>query len=398
MAGPVLDGSALKDLEQLLIHFVYEEYLGDTWRGADIPQDLLRSFAAHTRHLSDAFTLERREFKPGYLRRREYRSAYLLYFHLANLVRTLAVLAELKRLDLWPRKGLRVLDVGCGSAPSLQAAALACEMFGGKLDAVEAWDAETGILKDARRLWTKFAERLHSKIPPLRTKKVDLRLARGFGGGGERFDLVVVSNVLNEMDAGGEEKMLRVLGSLLDRVVAEDGKLIVIEPALNRVSRRLMLLRDAVLESGKYSTPAPCGHAQHCPLNAEPKDWCHFEVSWEPPPLRGYLEQFLEHRAKNLKYSYVVFERGERKPPGDTFRVLSDPLDSREGTCLLLCSPERKTALYYDPRSESGKILHALRRGDRLRAVLTPDLIEKAQVRRYALEVRAPADLKVERA
>ncbi|MFH1018717.1 MAG: small ribosomal subunit Rsm22 family protein, partial [Pseudomonadota bacterium] len=204
-------------------------------------------------------------------------------------------------------------------------------------------------------------------------------------------------NVLNELDELGEGRMGAVLCGLLDRVLERDGKLVVIEPALLRVSRKLTSLRDAVLKSGRYSTPAPCGHSERCPLNAEPKDWCHFEAAWDPPPLRRRLEEFLDHRARSLKYSYVVFEQREKKRPEFTYRVLSDPLESREGACVLLCSPERKIALYYNRNSKAGAIIQGLRRGDWVRAKIDAKLISDAPVRRYALEIKAPDDLEIGR-
>ncbi|MFH1017888.1 MAG: class I SAM-dependent methyltransferase, partial [Pseudomonadota bacterium] len=239
MADIAPQGPSLNDLERLLIHFVFETYLGDKWRGDDVPKDLFRSFAAHAEHLSDSFTLERREFRPGYLRLREYRSAYLLYFHLASLVRALSVFRELRVRGLWPKKPLRVLDVGCGSAPSVWAAALACESFGGSLESVEGWDRETGILADSKRLFEKFAKTLPTPVPRLRTRKVDLRMSRDWERSTDRFDLIIVSNVLNELDELGEGRMGAVLCGLLDRVLERDGKLVVIEPALLRVSRKL---------------------------------------------------------------------------------------------------------------------------------------------------------------
>jgi SAM-dependent methyltransferase len=393
----LVDPSLLCELERGLVHFVFERYLGDNWRGQNIPLDLFRSFAAHAGHLSDNFTVDRKEFQPGYFRRREYRSAYLLYFHLASLVRTYAVLQEMKLRGLWSSRPQRVLEIGCGPAPSLQAAALACRNFGGSLEGAEGWDRESGILKDARQLWEGFGKTLKVELPHLKTKDLDLRTLGRPGGPRAKFDLIFLSNVLNEVDPAEDRNLCSIVASLLENALTERGKLIIIEPALNRVSRRLTLLRDEVLPMGPYGVPIPCGHMGPCPLNSEPRDWCHFEAEWEAPPVRRRLEDALDHRGKNLKYSYLVLEKGKERSYERQYRVLSNPLASREGDLVLLCAPERKIAVYYDWKSESGKVLSSLRRGDWIEVGMDPPGPGEGRVRRYAVEVRAPEDLPVRR-
>jgi ribosomal protein RSM22 (predicted rRNA methylase) len=370
-----------EDLERELISFVYEQYLGKKWKGYDVPTDFFRSVVSNAREISDLFTLERKQFQTGYLRSKEGRSAYLLYFHLANVVRMLAVLEEMAKRDLWPKRPLRVLDIGAGFAPSLWAVAMATAKWGGEIEFVEAWDQEKAVLRDARDLWERVVRAKNSKLPPLQIRQVDIwnRNSVQF----ERpFDLIVCSNVLNEL--GNLQPALTLAQTIQNKGLKADGKWIILEPALLKVSRSLTQLRDMILQNSSLSVPIPCGHHGACPLNNEPKDWCHFEVLWEPPPLRRQLEKAMQHRPGALKYSFLVL--GNKDAANQTtYRVLSDPLTDRAGDLILLCVPEKKVALHYDRKEERfGKTLNRLRRGDLLQIDSFESLEEKPSSHRHS--------------
>ncbi|HLG18289.1 MAG TPA: small ribosomal subunit Rsm22 family protein [Bdellovibrionota bacterium] len=381
------DPKILDRLERLLVSYIYKEYLGQTWRGENIPKHLFRSFAASARRLSDSFTEKRKDFRGHYLRTKESRSGYLLYFHLASMVRTIAVLEEIRRRGAWPAGPLRILDVGAGSAPSLWAAAFAASCWGNEIESVTAIDYERRILSDANKLWRALSDDTKWKLPPLRTQVVDVRRRTDSSRDTSSTHLVFCSNVLNEV--AGEATGL---GVLFRNRLDPDGLMVVVEPALRTTSRALQAFRDRFVERTECSIPFPCGHEKPCPLNLEPKDWCHFETSWSPPPVRRRLEKSLGHQTGSLKYSYLVLRQPAAHPFQNGYRVLSDPLSTPQGNRLLLCTPGGKVALGF------GKLLPTFRRGDLL-ATETPlpeSLFQQRKVR-YAYEFTLPAGSHVDR-
>ncbi len=344
--------------EELLLRFVFENYLKEKWTGR-IPPYLFKSIAANAARLSDSFTSNRKNLREGYLHLKESRSAYLLYFHLANAARTLAAFEEIKRGGGWPKGNIKVLDIGAGSAPSLWAAALMTKESNQHITKAVAWDRERKILSDAKMLW----ETLDSTLPLLETAVVDI--GRGRIHWKERFDLIVCSNMLNELNRVPENHRISFFQGLLQFGLVERGLLVLIEPALQSTSRQLTMLRDHLRERMECGFPFPCGHDGECPLNREPRDWCHFETKWSPPPIRRRIEKSLDHASGWLKYSYLVIRPKRLEKPFEGHRVVSDWMEWNHALHLNLCAPGQKIVVRLDPRkSETKKLEKTIHRGD----------------------------------
>lgn len=378
-----------QELENLLIQFAFEHYWGKKWRGDNLPKEWFRSVASNVERLSDEFTLHRRDFKGGYLRTKEGRSAYLLYFHLASVARILAVFEELHRRKRWRWKEPKVLDLGCGTGAGAWAAALFSRLRGGEPPSVLAWDRERSVLQDASALWKMFCQSYRLGSAPFQTRTVDLFRYPRPRDDQERVDLIICSNVVNELQGWPVERRRGMISDLLSKWLNPGGVVVLVEPALKRSSKNLTKLRDEVLGTTNVHAPIPCGHEQECPLNEEPRDWCHFVVGWTAPPLRSRLEKFMEHATGQLKYSYLVFENDPHPDLQSTYRVISDPLSVREGDFVLACTPKRKTALGYERRTKTGDLLRSTQRGDLLSTSLDT-LKRDTKSHGYADFVRVP--------
>ncbi len=110
----------------------------------------------------------------------------------------------------------------------------------------------------------------------------------------------------------------------LTELLAPDGLLLLIEPALQETSERLERIRDAVIMKGGVYVWAPCLHQYPCPLLASGRFWCHEVRRWDPPESLRFLNRHL-HRTENaLKFSFLALGRC---PPQeniiDSFRLLS---------------------------------------------------------------------------
>jgi len=129
-----------------------------------------------------------------------------------------------------------------------------------------------------------------------------------------------------------------------------------VEPALQKTSRSLTLFRDQLASSGDLFFPVPCGHAGRCPLNQEPRDWCHFDVGWEP------LRSAIESRARwnippassNTLFSPYAWSGTPYSSITD-IESLSDRLKTREGEVVLLCAPDQKLKSFSRPKNSASR-------------------------------------------
>ncbi len=174
-------------------------------------------------------------------------------------------------------------------------------------------------------------------------------------GGLGSFDLVVAAHLLNELfvDRAPAERValrarrVRAWSTLL----APNGLLILIEPALRDTSRELLAVRDQVLAAGLHVV-APCFWTGPCPALALERDWCHDAA---PVPSKPRVD-----------FSYLVL-RAEPVPPAPTLsRVVSDPMPEKGRLRLFVCGPQGRHPLIRLTRyrARENAPLDRARRGD----------------------------------
>jgi SAM-dependent methyltransferase len=163
---------------------------------------------------------------------------------------------------------------------------------------------------------------------------VELPVVPGGPGGVERFDLVVAAHLLNELfvDRTPAERValrarrVRAWSTLL----APNGVLILLEPALRETSRALLAVRDQLLTAG-LRVVAPCFWTGPCPALALDRDWCHDAA---PVPSKPRVD-----------FSYLVL-RAEPVPPAPTlYRIVSDPMPEKGRLRLFVCGPQGRHPL-----------------------------------------------------
>lgn len=166
-------------------------------------------------------------------------------------------------------------------------------------------------------------------------------------------DVVVLGQVLSELD-GSEPPEARIakhaalLEDVLDRVVAPDGSLVVVEPALRERSRHLHAVRDVLAAKGR-TIFAPCLHARPCPMLADPSAWCHDDLPVDLPAWLVPLARAAGLRFQGLTFAHLVLRRDprtlsaasapEQDPRGRLhLRVVSDLLESKGKTEIFGCT------------------------------------------------------------
>lgn len=165
-------------------------------------------------------------------------------------------------------------------------------------------------------------------------------------------DVVVLGQVLSELDVALEpaERLARhtaLVADLLERVVAPDGALVVVEPALRDRTRHLHAVRDVLAEQGA-TIFAPCLHSAQCPVLAGENDWCHEDLSVDLPPWLVPLAREAGLRWQRLTFSYLVLRRDghrlrDRLPSADSpgrvhLRVISERMKTKGKSEVFACT------------------------------------------------------------
>ena len=186
-----------------------------------------------------------------------------------------------------------------------------------------------------------------------------------------RYDLILIANTLNEMTPS--ERRARLITQLMERYLSEDGRLIIIEPALRQPTRELMELHDVLLETDDIFVHAPCLHQAACPmLAASGRDWCHMYWDWERPAMIAAFDRLVGIRKDYLKASYLVLARQAAPVRRQDWRVVSGPLNSKGKTERLLCGeaslPDLRRLVRLDrDRSLQNAAFDRAQRGDVMR-------------------------------
>jgi SAM-dependent methyltransferase len=211
-------------------------------------------------------------WRRGYLASRTLRRAYVHYYLPANAEKVLRVLRE---MDAYapPGRPLRVLDFGCGPGAAT-IALLASGRPVGELWLVDVVDEALDDAEFFARALGAAPRRAHEPPPG-------------------PFDLILAAHVLSET------------GARLEPLLAEEGYLAVVEPALRETTRRLMEWRDRKVEEG-YRVAAPCLGDSPCPMLEHADLWCHMDVPWARPSWVAEVDRRTGLRKESLKYAYAV--------------------------------------------------------------------------------------------
>ncbi len=220
-----------------------------------------------------------------------------------------AVLRELRRLGWSVPSGVTVLDWGCGSGVAGRRV----------VDYLGAGNVARLLVHDHSPLAMDFARhRAQQAFPGLATE----RAGKTVLAGPEAVDLLVLSHVLNELDAAAQAQ--------LEQLAQRAGAVFWVEPGTHEVSRALGAWRERL--RGGFSILAPCPHTGNCGMFApgNERHWCHF---FAPPPPEIFADsnwvKFGQRAGidlRSLPYAYLALDR--RAAP-----------DAREGTARVIGEP-----------------------------------------------------------
>jgi hypothetical protein len=253
---------------------------------------------------------------------------------------------------------LRVVDLGAGLgamswgvARALTAAARATGLPPRRIEALLV-DDDGEALGAASALAAEAASRLGPEAVPLTIRTRVARLASGMEL--PEADVVVLGQVLSELDLALDPgaraaRHAALAADLLGRVVAPDGALVIVEPALRGRTRHLHTVRD-LLVAGGATVFAPCLHALGCPMLATEGEWCHEDLPVDLPSWVAPLARAAGLRWQGLTFSYLVLRRDGRRlfdeaagSPGDGrvhLRVVSELMRTKGKAEIFSCTSE----------------------------------------------------------
>ncbi|HEX9507353.1 MAG TPA: small ribosomal subunit Rsm22 family protein [Myxococcales bacterium] len=312
----------------------------------------LRQVGAAVRTLSIGLTRSRELVGTRYMDDPRLLGAYLLFFWPVSYAQGRQVLGE---IALRPRTAL---DLGSGPAPLAFAA-----LDAGAMEVLAA-DRSQAALNLARELAVVSGESLRTRLWDLSTLK------RG-SEGVERYDVITIGHVLNELFTGGSDATAR-RAAMVEHALSQLkplGSLVLIEPALRETSRSLLRVRDVLVERG-YAVRAPCFFRGNCPALVRESDWCHADRGWQMPRTVEEIARAAGIRKDSVKMSYLVLapkeEPWKEPPPGRVFRIISEPLKGKGRRRYVGCGPEGRfgLALQEKHRTAANARFFDLERGD----------------------------------
>ncbi len=217
-----------KKLEDVLLSYVKETYLPDRMHGkaeTRFNSKDVHFFARGVAEMSEYFTSERSSLPKNYLNKKDLRAGYILYFVMSNFPKVLFCLDEAGVAKRFAgREIIKVADVGCGPGTASFAVA---DYFKRKAPSqkieIVAIDQNTRALHDTKKIFADFSDSknttLYTRFGQLYQKSVGYTLK-------ERYDIIVLSNFLNEIgDVDAQSHMLDLISS---RHLTDDGIIIVI--------------------------------------------------------------------------------------------------------------------------------------------------------------------------
>jgi len=227
-----------------------------------------------------------------------------------------------------PDHTLRIVDLGAGLGTMTWGVVRALVKVAAGTDEtvrVEALlvDEDAEALKAAESI-AREASSLVPEGPALSVRTRTERIAVGMKL--PEADVVILGQVLSELDVGMalEERAAKhaaLIADLLERVVAPDGALVVIEPALRDRTRHLHAVRDLLALRGT-TIFAPCLHASGCPMLTTMGDWCHEDLGVDLPAWVVPLARAAGLRWQGLTFSHLVLRR-------DAQRLVDQVLDTK---------------------------------------------------------------------
>lgn len=209
-----------------------------------------------------------------------------------------------------------VLDAGAGTGASAWAASLSLD----SLERIVCIEREQSMLS----LGKEFAAYGTDTLRQAEWIKSDISSVNI----SEKFDMVIASYMLNEIDVSLRAGILNKLWESTDKI------LLIVEPGTPLGYSNIHKVREYFLKNGAYII-SPCPHMDVCPISEG--NWCHFTCRVARTKLHKQLKGG-DVPYEDEKFSYIALSK---KPSNRcTARILRHPQNAPGHISLELCTSE----------------------------------------------------------
>jgi hypothetical protein len=171
---------------------------------------------------------------------------------------------------------------------------------------------------------------------------------------------VLLSHLIDELSTEGERQLLEAL------VGAE--RVIWVEAGTHEVSRRLSVMRDALIARG-FRAVAPCTHGGVCPVLApgNERHWCHFfaeaPVEAHHDPRWADFARRIGVDLRALPYAFVCLEKSpHRQTDPSLHRVLGRPRIYKAFAKVQSCHGQHGVTEFILPKRQNPEIFKAFKK------------------------------------
>lgn len=166
-----------------------------------------------------------------------------------------------------------------------------------------------------------------------------------------KFDLIILAHCVEELFPEGiknwKEKQHEFILSLLHRLTP-DGYLLLVDRSFLEVNRRLLSLRDQLVQEG-IPIQAPCVWQGACPALKAQNSPCYAQRELIKPYLVREIQRAAQINLGSLKMTYLIFKHPKSSWPSlsknNCYRVVSPPVESFRGKRYYLCGSDGKKNL-----------------------------------------------------
>jgi len=293
------------------------------------PKDVLqtrefRGVVESLKKMRQAFDRSPELLGRNYFSDRKLLADYLLYFWPLHYQEALSILSEI------PTTPKKVLDLCSGPCPiAFAALKLGCTNVTAMDQNLEALQLGANICgRQGYPITIRKANFLTHKLPT------------------EKFDLITLGHALDELFPNNLEKQEAFIQKLLN-CLTPDGYLVLIESSHREKNRKVLQLRESLVEQG-IPVQAPCVWQGKCPA-LESNFPCFAQREYEKPYVIKELQRAMQINLGSLKMSYLILRAPQaswpKLPNGDYYRVVSPPFEKPEGKQFYLCGTPGKRKL-----------------------------------------------------
>lgn len=185
------------------------------------------------------------------------------------------------------------------------------------------------------------------------------------------FDLIILGHCLEDLFPpaikGWMEAQNAFIKKLFNRLTP-NGHLLIVDSSQNEINRRVLMLRDSMVEEG-VPVQAPCVWRGECPA-LKANSQCYAQRELEKPRLIKDIQRSASINLNSLKMSYVIFRNPAAGWPElveqPLYRVISPPIETFSGKRFYLCGTDGKKQLgsHVEKHPIESRAFEYLKRGE----------------------------------